>query len=164
MFHPILKLPKDYTMILPDFKAFPTTGRIVGLDWGARRTGVAVSDPSRQFVFTRPAILTPRGDTSWARRVAALAADENVVGIVIGRPVHSDGKISETFDAILRNAMKLCTYSDLPVVFIDENLTSVAAQDEMGRIRRDDIKQRLDSEAARVILENAIAVSDRLNA
>jgi len=164
MFHPILKLPKDYTMILPDFKAFPATGRIVGIDWGARRTGVAVSDPTRQFVFTRPAILTPRGDASWARRIAAFVADENAVGIVIGRPVHADGKISETFDAILRNATELCTYSDLPIVFIDENLTSAAAQESMGRVRIDDIKQRLDSEAARIILENAIAVIDRLNA
>lgn len=151
-------------MILPDFKAFPASGRIVGLDWGARRTGVAVSDPTRQFVFTRPAILTSRGDKSWPRRVAALTADENAVGIVIGRPVHSDGKISENFDEILRNATELCTYSDLPIAFIDENLTSVAAQESMGRVRLDDIKRRLDSEAARVILENAIAVIDRMNA
>ncbi len=151
-------------MILPDFKAFPASGRIVGLDWGARRTGVAVSDPSRQFVFTRPPILTPRGDTSWTRRVAALAAGEHAVGIVIGRPVHSDGTGGETFDKILRNAAELCTYSDLPIAFIDENLTSVAAQESMGRVRLDDIKQRLDSEAARVILENAIAVIDRMNA
>ncbi len=37
-------------MILPDFKAFPRVGRILGIDWGLRRIGVAVSDPSREFV------------------------------------------------------------------------------------------------------------------
>ncbi len=148
-------------MILPDFKDFPSVGRIIGLDWGLRRTGVAVSDASRDFVFTRPAILTPRGDKSWARRVSEIARDENAVGIVIGRPVHSDGSVGDVFDEILRCARELCTYSDLPVAFIDENLTSVAAQESMGRVRRADIKQKLDSEAARVILENAIAMIAR---
>lgn len=148
-------------MILPDFKAFPRVGRIIGLDWGARRTGVAVSDASRDFVFTRPAILTPHGDTSWARRVAELAVAENVVGIVIGMPVHADGTPSEICDDIRANAAQVCTYVDLPVCFIEENLTSVAAQESMGKVRRADIKQRLDSEAARVILENAIAVMRR---
>ena len=111
-------------MILPDFKAFPRTGRIIGLDWGARRTGVAVSDASREFIFTRPAIVTP---------------GEN-----------------------MRNATELCTYVDLPICFIDENLTSFAAQESMGRVRVSDIKCRLDSEAARVILENAIAIINRI--
>ncbi len=149
-------------MILPDFKAFPRTGRIIGLDWGARRTGVAVSDASREFIFTRPAIVTSRGDVMWARRVADIVRDESAVGIVIGRPVHSDGTVSEIMDDIMRNATELCTYVDLPICFIDENLTSFAAQESMGRVRVSDIKRRLDSEAARVILENAIAIINRI--
>jgi RNase H-fold protein (predicted Holliday junction resolvase) len=44
---------------------------------------------------------------------------------------------------------------------IEENLTSVTAQESMGRVRVRDIKQRLDSESARVILENAIAIIKR---
>lgn len=149
-------------MILPDFKAFPRTGRIMGIDWGARRTGVAVTDASREFVFARAAIVLRRGDDTWARQIADLAAAEKVVGIVIGLPVHGDGTESETATLVRTNAAQICTYSDLPIVFIPENLTSVAAQESMGRVRRSDIKQRLDSEAARVILENAIAVIRRL--
>lgn len=149
-------------MILPDFKAFPRTGRIIGLDWGARRTGVAVSDASREFVFTRAPILTPRGDASWARHVADLVVAENVVGIVIGMPVHADGTPGDAAVDIRRDAATLATYVDLPICFIEENLTSVAAQEQMGRVRVRDIKQKLDSEAARVILENAISVIRRL--
>lgn len=149
-------------MILPDFKAFPRTGRIMGVDWGARRTGIAVTDASREFVFARAAIVLRRGDDTWARQIADLAVAENVVGIVIGLPVHGDGTESETAALVRANAAQICTYSDLPIVFIPENLTSVAAQESMGRVRRSDIKQRLDSEAARVILENAIAVMRRL--
>lgn len=149
-------------MILPDFKAFPRLGRIIGLDWGTRRTGVAVSDASREFIFTRPPIVTPRGDASWARRVAELVSAENVVGIVIGMPVHADGTPADVMADIRRDVAVLAEYTDLPICFIEENLTSHAAQEQMGKVRVRDIKQRLDSEAARVILENAISVIRRL--
>lgn len=149
-------------MILPDFKAFPRSGRLLGIDWGARRTGVAVSDASREFVFVRPPILTPRGSDSQAREIAHVATAEDVVGIIIGLPLRGDGTESETTAAVRRNAAEICTYSDFPIVFLEENLTSVAAQDEMGKVRKSDIKQRLDSEAARLILENAIALINRM--
>ena len=157
-------------MILPDFKAFPRTGRIIGLDWGARRTGVAVCDARREFVFTRPVVVMGRGanvrggdGALWARRIAEIVRDENVTGIIVGRPVHTDGGVSETFDNVMRDVAELdAIVSDIPIAFIDENLTSHAAQESMGRVRRDDIKQRLDSESARVILENAIAVINRI--
>ena len=149
-------------MILSNFNDFPRSGRIIGIDWGTRRTGVAVSDNERQFVFTRPAIITPHGDKSVAKQIADLARAENVVGIVIGLPKYMDGTSSETTDAVRRCAAELCIYTDLPIVFIDETLTSAAAQEELGKVRISDIKRELDSESARIILENAIAVINRL--
>lgn len=148
-------------MILPDFKDFPRVGRVMGVDWGARRTGVAVSDPSREFIFTRDAIVARAGECV-APWVADAAAAENVAGIVIGLPVHADGTASETSVAVRDFATRLATLTDLPICFIEENLTSVTAQEQMGRVRVRDIKQRLDSESARVILENAIAVIRRI--
>ena len=149
-------------MILPNFNDFPRAGRILGVDWGARRTGIAVSDASREFVFMRPAILSGRGEKSIARHIADVATRENVVGIVFGLPLRMDGTASDTTDAVRACAAELCTYVDLPVAFIDETLTSNAAQENMGRVRISDIKRDLDSNAARVILENAIAVIRRL--
>ena len=149
-------------MILPNFNDFPRAGRILGIDWGARRTGVAVSDASREFVFMRPAILSGRGEKSIARQIADVATRENVVGIVFGLPLRMDGTASDTTDAVRACAAELCTYVDLPVAFIDETLTSNAAQENMGRVRISDIKRGLDSESARMILENAIAVIRRL--
>ncbi len=149
-------------MILPNFNDFPRVGRIIGIDWGARRTGVAVSDASREFVFPRPVILARRGGASIARQIADVAIAEQVVGIVFGLPCHLDGCESETAMSVRACATELCAYTDLPIAFIDETLTSHAAQDEMGRVRVSDIKRELDSESARVILENAIAVIRRL--
>lgn len=149
-------------MILPDFKAFPRVGRIMGIDWGARRTGVAVSDASREFVFTRPSVVVSHADDT-AAQIARLAADENVVGIIIGLPIHSDGTESDTTLSVRKMANQLAGVTNLPICFIEENLTSIAAQEQMGRVRVRDIKQRLDSESARVILENAIAVIRRIS-
>mgnify|MGYP003308449839 CR=1 FL=1 len=83
-------------MILPDFKGFPRTGRILGVDWGLARIGVAVSDATREFVFTRPVVTVPRGATNHADVVAQIAGDECVIGIVVGLPVRNDGSESDT--------------------------------------------------------------------
>lgn len=149
-------------MILPDFKAFPRTGRIVGIDWGAARTGVAVSDASREFVFTRDVIDARRaGADELARQIADFTLDEGAVGIVIGLPLHADGTESETTSRVREFAARLETLTDLPICFIDESYSSVIAQSEMGRVWRADIKQKLDSASARVILENAISLIRR---
>lgn len=149
-------------MILPDFKAFPREGRVLGIDWGQRRIGVAVSDPTRNFVFARDVINVSRGAENHVDLVAKLAVQENVVGIVVGVPVYADGTDSDT-TKMVRNFMDgLSEKISLPICGIEENLTSHAAQESMGRVRVRDLKQRLDSESARVILENAIAMINRV--
>ena len=148
-------------MILPDFKAFPRAGRILGIDWGLRRIGVAVSDPMRNFVFVRDVINMPRGAENHADLVADLIEQEKVVGIVVGVPVYADGTYSDTTKMVYDFMKKLSEKTSLPICGIEENLTSHAAQESMGRVRVHDLKQRLDSESARVILENAIAMINR---
>ena len=148
-------------MILPDFKAFPRKGRVLGIDWGLRRIGVAVSDPARDFVFARDAIVLPRGAENHADLVANMAMQENVVGIIVGLPLYPDGGVSDTTKMVRAFIDKLVEKTDLPICTIEENLTSVSAQEDMGRVRVRDLKARLDSESARVILENAIAMINR---
>ena len=148
-------------MILPDFKAFPRSGRILGIDWGVRRIGVAVTDPDMNFVFVRDTILLPRGAKNHAVLVADIAEVEMVRGIVVGLPVRGDGSESETTVMVREFVLQLEKETDLPICMLEENLTSVQAQSEMGRTRVSDLKERLDSESARVILENAIAMIKR---
>ncbi len=149
-------------MILPDFNDFPRTGRVLGVDWGLRRTGIAISDQEREFFFTRPAITMGNKEKSIARQIADLAKEENITGIVIGLPLYSDGSDSETTSNVRKFAKELSSYTDLPIAFIDETLTSISAQEEIGRMGIENIKNRLDSESARLILENAIAIIKRL--
>ena len=145
-------------MIMPDFKDFPRTGRIIGFDWGARRTGVAISDETREFVFVRDPIAS--GDM--ARQMAIIAEREKVVGIVIGLPLRTDGSESDTTKMVRGVAEQLATYTDLPICFIDETLTSSFAAEQTKLRTVKEVKEKLDSASARIILENAIAVIKRL--
>ena len=147
-------------MILDDFKVFPRDGRLIGIDWGARRTGVAVSDESREFVFVRAPIVS-RNAAELVRAVAELIISEKVVGIVIGLPLRTDGSESDTTKMVREFADALAGATDVPIIFIDETLSSMAAAEQMGRATVREIKEKLDSDAARVILENAIAMMGR---
>ena len=145
-------------MIIANFKDFPRAGRIIGFDWGAKRTGVAVSDDFREFVFVRPPIVGGDRPT----QMAAWSNTERVVGIVWGFPLRTDGSESDTTKIVLTVAENLSRHTDLPICFIDETLTSSAASEESNLKTVKDIKEKLDSESARIILENAIAVMKRL--
>ena len=147
-------------MILGNFKVFNTPGRMLGLDWGMRRTGVAVSDETRGFVFARTPIVSKNQDKLVAN-VLNIVNAEKIVGIVIGLPLRMDGTESETTVMVRTFAEKLSGRTDVPIMFIDETLSSATAQEQMGRVRVGDIKETLDSNAARVILENAIEMMKR---
>ncbi len=158
-------------MILADFKDFPRQGRVIGIDWGARRIGVAVSDESREFVFTRDVITIRNRESTVAKALAdkpgigeiiKLVKSEKIVGIIIGLPVHADGTDSATTKMVREFADELSGQTDLPVVFIEENLTSVAAAE---RSQESGIRNKnfsIDSESAKIILENAIAMIRRM--
>lgn len=148
----------DYTMIMANFKDFPRAGRIIGFDWGARRTGVAVSDESREFVFVRAPIVA----ADMAKEMAAIAQSERAVGIVIGLPLRTDGSESETTKMVRDVADRVAQYTELPICLIDEILTSTTAAEETKLRTVKEVKEKLDSESARIILENAIAVINRL--
>ncbi len=148
-------------MILSDYKVFPRAGRIISLDWGLRRCGVAVSDESREFTFTRPQLYI-KSQEELIQKVLGIVSEEKIVGIVIGLPLYSDGCESDTTKMVREFADSLSENTDLPIVFVEENLTSTAAQEEIGRKSISKIKQELDSVSAKIILENAIAILKRI--
>ncbi len=134
--------------ILADFKNFPRVGRLLGVDWGARRIGLAISDERQVFVF-------PKFNVKSAEDITQVIKDENIVGIVVGLPLHSDGSESETTSHVNKFADNLALLTNLPIIFIEENLTSAEAAELAGR------DKDIDSIAAALILENAIAVIKR---
>ena len=147
-------------MILPNFKDFPKSGRVIGIDWGARRTGIAITDESREFVFVRPVVVALNSD-DLVEKITQIINSEKVSGVVVGLPLRMEGTESDTTQNVRAFVSALEKHLNVPICMLDETLSSASAQESMGRVRVRDIKQNLDSESARVILENALSIIKR---
>lgn len=134
--------------------------RIVGLDVGERRIGVAISDTTRTLArpvgVLRSTALDGDGAPRAAAEIARLAAEEDgVSSIVIGLPRHLDGSASAMTARVTAFAGELGRLTRLPIALQDERLTSreaesrLAITDKNWRTR----KERLDAAAAAVILQ-----------
>ena len=145
-------------MILPDFKDFPRVGRILSIDWGLKRVGVAVSTPEQTFVFAHPQIANSNSLRA-IKDIIKVIESENIVGIVLGLPLRTNGTESDTTKMVRSFADNLAGQTKLPICFIDESLSSFEAEENLGHTKNK--KEKLDSESARVILENAIAIMKR---
>lgn len=135
--------------------------RIVGLDVGERRIGVAVSDVTR--TLARPlGVLRPAGLDVDAVRLSAdeigrLAREEDgVASIVVGLPRRLDGTPSDMTRRVEQFARQLEARTALPVTLQDERLSSREAESRLALREKDwrARKQRLDAAAAAVILQD----------
>jgi putative Holliday junction resolvase len=129
------------------------TGRVMGLDVGKVRVGVALSDP---LGYTAQPLLTlwrkSRGEDF--RSLMRLIRKHEVSEIVVGNPLHMSGDVSPWAAKVQEFAEELRVRSGLPVQLWDERLSSVAAHeilDEAGHDKRDR-KYVIDQVAAVVIL------------
>jgi len=138
-----------------------TKGRILSVDFGDTRTGLAISDVSR-FLASGIGYVSPGGIEKTANKVAEIAAEEKASAIVVGLPKNMDG--SEGFRAArCREFAELLRVRlpDIPVAMMDERLTTVSASrylNETGT-RGAHRKGVIDTLSAQIILQNAL---DRL--
>ncbi|HEY2382091.1 MAG TPA: Holliday junction resolvase RuvX [Terriglobia bacterium] len=129
--------------------------RVMALDVGDKTIGVAISDALLLTAQPRPT-LRRKNLKSDLETLRSLAAENEVHEIVVGQPLHMDGKPSAQSDKVARFSEQLRKVVDLPIVFWDERLTSFEAEqhlEQMGmnwRKRRDHV----DKIAAMIILQN----------
>lgn len=133
--------------------------RALGLDPGARRCGVAVSDAARTLAFPRPALAAGEGLLD---AVASLAVEEDADLVVVGRPLSLAGRATAATDAADALFAELAgRLGTLDVVQFDERLTTKSAQRglrESGVAARDQ-RDRVDSAAAVVMLQHFLEAS-----
>ncbi len=142
------------------------TGRIVALDVGERRIGVAVSDPSGLFVRGAGVVLADPRERAIAE-LDRIVADEQAVLLVIGLPLTLRGEQGPQAQRVLAFAEALRQTVPLPQVLRDERYTSVEAKriiEERGGGRRSKKKRRnqppkgqVDELAAQLILEDYLS-------
>lgn len=132
-------------------------GRLLALDLGGRRIGVAVCDELR--ITTRPLAMIER--RSWKKllqQVTEMVASFDAKGLVIGLPLHLDGAESEASQAVRDVAEKFERSLDIPIYLQDERLTTFAATADLKSAARPEgeIERQVDSEAAAIILRDFI--------
>jgi len=141
-------------MSRPSAAALPTTGRLAAIDYGRRRIGIAICDAAR-IIASPHEVHAPAADPALeAAYYLRLIRAEDVVGFIVGLPVHADGNASRMSAEVERFAAWLGGVTGLPIVFQDERYTSVEATGLLARagLTRGRRKGRTDAVAAQIIL------------
>lgn len=139
----------------------PLVGRIIAIDPGTKRCGIAICDELR--VTTRPLDAIER--TSWKKllsNIKTIVSDFDAKALVIGLPLESDGTESEMSQEARLFARKFSLSLSIPVFLQDERVTSYEAKGRLWEkgIGLKESRKFVDSEAAAIILSDFL---DRLS-
>ena len=135
-----------------------TKGKLLGIDFGDKRTGLAVSDPSR-ILASGIGYISPGGIVKVADKIAEVCAEQRIVGIVLGLPVNMDGSQGFRADRIKELAALLEERMPaVPVEFFDERLSTMAAARFLNETNTRGAKRKsvVDTLSAQIILQNAL--------
>jgi putative holliday junction resolvase len=129
-------------------------GRLLGLDYGTVRIGLAITDPDR-IVASPLATYTRQSPPIDAMFFAKTIKEYDVVALVVGLPIHSDGKESEKSREARVFGAWLSELTQLPVVFWDERFSTVRAEEALlsAKLNPRERKSKRDRVAAQMILQ-----------
>jgi putative Holliday junction resolvase len=128
-------------------------GRLLGIDYGERRVGLALSDPTQKFA--RP-YRTVDASTRLLETLRSVIRDEEVEGIVLGLPRNMDGSLGRKAEEVLRFKERLEADSGLPVATWDERLTTAEAIRllDLAGVSPRDRRRTVDRVAAQILLQS----------
>jgi putative Holliday junction resolvase len=132
---------------------FPAQGRLAGIDFGTVRIGIAISDPGRKLASPLENY-TRRGEQRDAQFFQRLVAEEQIVGFIVGLPVHVSGEESQKSLEARTFGSWLTQITAVPVRFYDERYTTREATYLLGeaKMTKKQRRQRLDKLAAQLLL------------
>lgn len=136
--------------------ALPRTGRILSIDWGEKRIGVALSDPDQMVCHPLTTLTRRSGKRFPLGRLRPYLDENSVVGIVLGLPLSPDGTDTDATAEVRELAVWIHDKTDLPVALLDERMTTARALRtvrELGGSTRGQ-KEKIDSLSATVLLQN----------
>lgn len=132
--------------------------RVLGMDYGQRRIGLSVSDPTGTIATPLPTLHRRRGKRPPLRALEEVARRHEVTAVVCGLPLTLDGKESEWSAEVRNVATELGRRLGVPVHFVDERFTSARAERTirtLGLTRSErQRKERVDAVAAVLILQS----------
>jgi putative Holliday junction resolvase len=133
-------------------------GRVMALDVGERRIGVAVSDPTGTLA-TPHSVIRRRSKAEDFARVARLVAELDVERVVVGLPLSLNGEMGPQARRVTRYAQAMAETLEVPLGFHDERYSTITAD---ALLMESDRKRRvpIDAAAAAVILQDYLDQSD----
>lgn len=150
---------------IPPPVVLPRKGRLLGIDYGTKRVGYAVSDPDQSMCSPLESwsMGDPRQDE---RRLKTHVEDYRVVGVVIGLPVHMSGDESGKSLEARKFGEWVSRITGLPVAFWDERYSSAIADEYLiaGEFSKKGRDKRRDMLAAQILLQRYLAAPNRLAA
>jgi putative Holliday junction resolvase len=141
--------------------------RALGIDYGRKRIGLALSDPTGMLARPWKSLEVSGLDrqvTALAREVELLAAElDGLAAIVLGFPRRLSGEPNEQTAAVQTLAARLAATTAIPIVLQDERLTSHEADELLSRREKDWRKRKalLDAAAAALILQDYLDAAGR---
>lgn len=128
-------------------------GRVLGVDYGTSRIGLALSDPLR--IVANPHDVVPADDGA-VSRIVQIARDHEVDHVVVGLPVNLSGREGESALAARRLAQDIACHLDVEVELSDERFTTKTAEESLlaANVKRADRKKVIDKVAAAVMLQH----------
>lgn len=131
--------------------------KTIGIDFGERRIGIAISDPGGTFAMPF-GVVERDTDRRAAYRIAEIVRSEEIEMLVIGEPLSLEGKAGAGAERVRRFGRKLEKILDLPLVWINESLTTVEASRRLAAAGLDSPGDpgRRDAVAAQVLLQEAL--------
>ncbi|MCA9039839.1 MAG: Holliday junction resolvase RuvX [Planctomycetaceae bacterium] len=141
---------------------FPTTGRLLGVDFGTKRVGFAVSSMDQKY--SSPLIVWQRqSEQGDARFLKKLVAEHEIVGLVVGLPVHMSGDEGGVAAQARAYGDWMAATVNLPVCYWDERFTTASAEvllysSDMNAKQR---KEKIDKLAAHLMLQSFLDTDDR---
>lgn len=129
------------------------TGRVLGLDPGERRIGVALSDPLG--IIAQPHSVIDLRSQDLAAELRQIIAEEDVITIVIGLPVSLDGAERAAAERARSFGRTVLEATGIEPIFADERFTTSVAEAALieGNVRRSDRRHARDKVAAAVMLQ-----------
>lgn len=130
-------------------------GRAIGIDYGSVRIGIAMSDPLR--VISSPfETYVRQNNQADIDYILHLIKQKDVKTVVFGMPYNMDGTQSDTGMAVKQFASQIAQNCDCEIVFQDERLSSVEAEEILidANIKREQRKALIDKVAAQIILQS----------
>ncbi len=131
--------------------------RALGIDFGERRIGLALSDPDGRYALPLQTLVRET-DRRAIYRIAAIVRTEQVGLLVVGEPRMTDGTESPNLPRVQRFGRRLAQVTGLPLRWVDEALTTREARDRLraAGVDRRNKRQRLDMVAAQILLQEAL--------